>query len=56
MEEMKKLNEIVTRFLGEKNQTVITPLGKGHSMIPTKWLQEKMSMCCNASIIISSGM
>ena len=30
MEEINKLNEIVTSFLGERNQTVITPLGKGH--------------------------
>lgn len=30
MEEINKLNEIVTRFLGEKNKTEVTPLGKGH--------------------------
>lgn len=30
MEEINKLNEIVTRFLVEKNKTEVTPLGKGH--------------------------
>ena len=55
MEEINKLNEIVTSFLGERNQTVITPLGKGISMIHTKVVAAEGEYVYNASIIISSG-